>query len=208
VSADADNAQRAAEIASAITSQYPTATELMAAAVALNGSAPFPTDPQARRRLMAHAMNIWQEARAHLDVLKSAAQRQAAEVVRLADRGLVPQADSAAEAVVETIMAKGAMSFASFINRIAGSQRTDDNAARVSKWLAWLDGYPQTDASLDDATKTERLNKTEEAMKKLRQEAASPLAPTLADMHAKSFAEWAKENRSAAGRENAKKRRR
>ena len=183
----ADNAQRAAEIASAISSQYPTATELMAAAVALNGSAPFPTDPQERRSLMAQAMNIWQEARAHLDVLKAAAQRLAEEAMRLADRGLVPQADSAAEAV-----GKGAMSLDSFINRIAGSQRTDDNAARASKWLAWL--YPAADISAEK--------------ERLRQEAASPLAPTLADIHAKSFAEWAKENRSAAGKENAKKRRR
>lgn len=188
----ADNAQRAAEIASAISSQYPTATELMAAAVALNGSAPFPTDPQERRSLMAQAMNIWQDARAHLDVLKAAAQRLAEEAMRLADRGLVPQADSAAEAVVERIVAKGAMSLDSFINRIAGSQRTDDNAARASKWLAWLD--PAADISAEK--------------ERLRQEAASPLAPTLADIHAKSFAEWAKENRSAAGKENAKKRRR
>lgn len=192
MSDDADNAQRAAEIASAITSQYPTATELMAAAVALNGSGPFPSDPRERRSLMAQAMNIWQDALAHLDVLKSAAQRQAAEVVRLADRGLVPQADSAAEAVVESLMAKGAMSFTAFLNRIAGSQRTDDNAARVSRWLAWLD--PAADISAEK--------------ERLRQEAASPLAPTLADIHAKSFAEWAKENRSAAGKENAKKRRR
>ena len=190
MSDDADNAQHAAEIASAITAQYPTATELMAAAVALNGSAPFPADPQARRSLMAQAMSIWQEARAHLDVLKSAAQRQ--EAVRLADRGLVPQADSAAEAVVERIMARGAMSFAAFVNRIAGSQRTDDNSARVSRWLAWLD--PAGDISAEK--------------ERLRQEAASPLAPTLADIHAKSFAEWAAKNRSAVAKENGKKRKR
>lgn len=192
MSDDADNAQRAAEIASAITAQYPTATELMAAAVALNGSAPFPADPQARRSLMAQAMTIWQEARAHLDVLKSAAQRQAEEAMRLADRGLVPQADSAAEAVVDRIMARGAMSFAAFVNRIAGSQRTDDNSARVSRWLAWLD--PAADISAEK--------------ERLRQEAASPLAPTLADIHAKSFAEWAAKNRSAVAKENGKKRKR
>ena len=132
--------------------QWPTVSELMVAARSVNGSAPLPTDPQGRQRLLDQATDFWQDARAYLDARKRAAQWEAEEAKRLAEEThwrsqldlstalfyLANPDDPFAEAAIQKIIADsgmGAMKFAAFINKITGSGRTVDNMARVRKWL-------------------------------------------------------------------------
>ena len=186
--------------------QWPTVSELMVAARSVNGSAPLPTDPQGRQRLLDQATDFWQDARAYLDARKRAAQWEAEEAKRLAEEThwrsqldlsnalfyLANPDDPFAKAAIQKIIADsgmGAMKFAAFINKITGSGRTVDNMARVRKWLEWCD--PAADIG--------------EEMEKLRKQAASEFAPLQAETHAESFAKWSVANRSAVARENAKK---